>query len=61
MNMERPPVKAVPEAGRYRFTPQSAPSKAVPECVEEKGPTFTRRNPIAAKAHVAWPAGGSAA
>ena len=37
-SMERPPVKAVPGAVRDRPTPQSAPHKAVPECVRNRAP-----------------------
>ena len=37
MNIEGPPVKAVPKAVRNRPSPQSSLLKAVPECVRSKG------------------------
>ena len=41
MNIEGPPVKAVPKAVRNRPSPQSSPFKAAPECVRSRA---TRRD-----------------
>ena len=38
MNIEGPPVKAVPESVRRRPSPQSSPFRAVPECFRSRAP-----------------------
>ena len=50
MNIEGPPVQAVPEAVTRRPTPQSVLSKVVPECVRSRAPP-----PEGTGCSVAWP------
>ena len=60
MNLEGPPIKAVPEAVRNRPTPQSARLKSGARMVKEQSAASTRRDAIAADSDVTWPTDGSA-
>ena len=46
MNIEGPPVKAVPKAVRNRPTPQSSPFTAVPECMRSRAPLPQEGTPL---------------
>ena len=60
MNIEAPPVKAVPEAVRNRPAPQSSRFKAVPEWARSEAPHPPRRDTTAVGCNMAWPTKRSA-
>ena len=60
MNLEGPPIKAVPEAVRNRPTPQSARFKKSARMGKEQSAASTRRDAIAADSDLTWPTCGSA-
>ena len=60
MNLEGPPIKAVPEAVRNRPTPQSARLKSGARMGKEQSAASTRRDAIAPDRDVTWPTDGSA-
>ena len=57
-SVERPQVKAVPEAVRNRPMPQSAPFKAVLECVRSRAPPPPEGTPL--RERPTWPVPPSA-